>query len=91
MIDRVVEHEATLVVPSPRTDYDAYGHFASFLRHAPESQIDSFWLAIGRAVAEQMTDEPIWLSTAGGGVAWLHVRVDATPKYYGFGPYRNAA
>ena len=83
--------DAVLIVSSPRTDYDAYGHFASFLRHAPESQTHSLWLTIGRVVAEQMADEPLWLSTAGGGVACLHVRVDSTPKYYGFVPYRNAA
>lgn len=85
-----ISGDALLIVPSPRTDYDAYGHFASFLRHAPESQTDSLWLTIGKSVAEQMTDEPLWLSTAGGGVAWLHVRVDSTPKYYAFRPYRSA-
>ncbi|MGI9175867.1 MAG: DUF6940 family protein [Rhodothermales bacterium] len=24
----------------------------------------------------------MWLSTAGGGVSWLHVRLDSRPKYY---------
>jgi len=31
---------------------------------------------------------PTWLSTAGGGVAWLHVRLDTRPKYYRYNPYR---
>jgi hypothetical protein len=34
--------------------------------------------------------KPVWLSTAGGGVSWLHVRLDDQPKYYGFEPYRHA-
>jgi hypothetical protein len=31
---------------------------------------------------------PEWLSTAGAGVSWLHVRLDDRPKYYGYAPYR---
>jgi len=54
--------------------------------------------ALGRtteaeSVAEAMTRrigvKPVWLSTAGAGVSWLHVRLDDRPKYYGFGPYRR--
>ena len=82
--------DATLIVPSPRTNGNAYGHFAAFLRNAPELQIDALWQTIGEVVLANVSDRPLWLSTAGGGVAWLHVRLDSTPKYYGFAPYRNA-
>jgi hypothetical protein len=81
--------DAMLIVPSPRTSEDAYGHFASFLRKAPVSQIDALWQKIGDVVLGMVSDRPLWLSTAGGGVAWLHVRIDSTPKYYGYSPYRN--
>jgi Family of unknown function (DUF6940) len=30
-----------------------------------------------------------FFSTAGAGVAWLHVRLDDRPKYYGYPPYRR--
>lgn len=33
---------------------------------------------------------PVWLSTAGAGVAWLHVRLDDRPKYYSYRPYTLA-
>ena len=33
---------------------------------------------------------PVWLSTAGAGVSWLHVRLGDRPKYYGHAPYRQA-
>lgn len=82
--------DATLIVPSPRTTEDAYGHFASFLRKAPVLQIDTLWQKIGDVVVGAISDRPLWLSTAGGGVAWLHVRLDSSPKYYGYAPYRNA-
>ncbi len=82
--------DAMLIVPSPRGDNQAYGHLAAFIRHAPESQVDALWRMIGTTVAKQVSAAPLWLSTAGGGVAWLHVRLDSQPKYYGFMPYRNA-
>ncbi|MEZ6096498.1 MAG: hypothetical protein R3C03_20095 [Pirellulaceae bacterium] len=81
--------DATLVVPSPRTDDIAYGHLAAFLRRGPSSQIDSLWRVVGKEVETRIGPDPLWLSTAGGGVAWLHVRLDRRPKYYGHGPYRN--
>lgn len=82
--------DALLVVPSPRTGNDAYGHLAAFLRHAPHQQLDEFWPVVSTAVKSRLGDHPLWLSTAGGGVAWLHVRLDSRPKYYGYSPYKTA-
>ncbi len=81
--------DATLVVPSPRTDTDAYGHLASFVRLAPESQVSALWIVVADAVKKLVGENPLWLSTAGGGVAWLHVRLDTQPKYYGYSPYKQ--
>ena len=85
-----IRGDATLVVPSPRTDNTAYGHLAAFIRNAPKPQINAFWRVIAETVTNQLDDNPIWLSTAGGGVAWLHVRLDSRPKYYGFSQYKTA-
>lgn len=82
--------DATLIVPSPRIDVDVYGHLAAFIRNAPSSQIDAFWCVISTTVKSMVGDTPLWLSTAGGGVAWLHVRLDSYPKYYGYSPYRQS-
>ena len=81
--------DATLVVPSPRTDVSAYGHLAAFIRHAPKKQIDAFWRIVSNTVKSTIGNTPLWLSTAGGGVAWLHVRLDSRPKYYGYAPYKT--
>lgn len=85
-----ISGDATLVFPSPRTDDSAYGHMAAFIRRAPDSQSDAFWRVIASTVWNRLNDKPIWLNTAGGGVAWLHVRLDTRPKYYGFPPYEIA-
>ena len=74
---------------SPRTNEDAYGHFAFFLRKVPALQIEALWQIIASRVLEMVSDRPIWLSTAGGGVAWLHIQIDSPPKYYGDAPYRS--
>ena len=82
--------DATLVVPSPRASDKAYGHLAAFIRGAPKSQVDSIWRIIGTQVQSMLGSKPIWVSTAGGGVAWLHVRLDSRPKYYAHTPYKTA-
>lgn len=82
--------DATLVVPSPRTTIEAYGHLAAFIRGAPKPQVDAFWRIVSISVKSRIDRIPLWLSTAGGGVAWLHVRIDSRPKYYGYTPYKAA-
>jgi hypothetical protein len=81
--------DAVLVVPCPRDDADAYAHLARFLRRAPSEQRHALWMEVARAMVERLDDRPVWLSTAGGGVAWLHVRLDDRPKYYLHAPYRQ--
>jgi hypothetical protein len=82
--------DAVLVVPCPAASPSAYGHLAAFVREAPEPQRQALWQAVGAAMARRMGTRPVWLSTAGAGVSWLHVRLDDRPKYYGFGPYRQS-
>ncbi|MCA9099621.1 MAG: hypothetical protein KDA63_00630 [Planctomycetales bacterium] len=81
--------DAVLVVPCPLTDANIYGHLGSFVRSAPETQIQSLWRTVAHAMNERVSDRPVWLSTAGGGVAWLHVRLDDRPKYYSYTRYRQ--
>lgn len=81
--------DARLIVPSPRTDISAYGHLAAFVRNGPPQQLGEFWRVVGQEVQNQISGGPLWLSTAGGGVAWLHVRLDSSPKYYGYSPFKK--
>jgi hypothetical protein len=81
--------DATLVVPTPQADDSAYGHLAAFVRQAPEEQSQALWQEVGLAMERRVGDKPVWLSTAGMGVAWLHVRLDSRPKYYGHLPYKQ--
>jgi hypothetical protein len=49
------------------------------------------WRNVGETMQQRITDRPVWLNTAGGGVSWLHVRLDSWPKYYRFRPYTEFA
>jgi len=81
--------DAILIVPRANTVPSAYVHLAAFVREAPEPQRHALWQQVGSAMSRRVGAKPVWLSTAGGGVAWLHVRLDDRPKYYGFEPYRQ--
>lgn len=83
--------DALLVAPLPVGVAPAYSHLASFLRSAPRSQRHALWQVVGAAVKHHVSDSPLWVSTAGLGVSWLHIRLDRRPKYYRFGGYRSAA
>lgn len=80
--------DALLVVPCPVVTDSIYGHLASFVREAPSSQVDELWQSVGVAMQSRVGNSPVWLSTAGMGVAWLHVRLDSEPKYYHHQPYK---
>ena len=82
--------DAWLVVPRPLADATVYAHLASFVRGAPRTQQRALWREVARAMQQRLGEQPVWLSTAGGGVAWLHLRLDSRPKYYMHAPYRSA-
>jgi hypothetical protein len=83
--------DALMIVPCPSADNTAYTHLAAFVRQAPPAQQQALWQTVGETLADRISAKPAWLSTAGAGVAWLHVRLDDRPKYYGYAPYRQAA
>jgi hypothetical protein len=81
--------DAVMVVPCPIVAPATYAHLAAFLRGAPDSQRQALWQSVGEAMAQRVGARPVWLSTAGDGVSWLHVRLDDRPKYYHHAPYRR--
>lgn len=83
--------DAMLVVPCPRTPVSAYAHLHDFTHQAPIDQQHEFWKQTGDAIQNCLAAEPIWVSTSGLGVFWLHVRLDSAPKYYTHNLYRNSS
>jgi hypothetical protein len=81
--------DAQLVVPAPVAELRCYTHLAVFLRKAPASQSSALWQVTAKAVLQRVSDSSLWLSTAGLGVSWLHLRLDSRPKYYRYVPYKT--
>ncbi len=83
--------DAWLVAPRPLPEAGDYPHLAAFLRAAPARQKAAIWRRTGEAVTRLLSERPLWISTSGLGVAWLHLRLDTRPKYYVHAPYRSFA
>ena len=83
--------DAWLVVPAPRGPMTAYASVAPFVRMAPREQVDILFRRVGFAVETWWANgaRPLWVSTSGLGVRWLHVRLDSRPKYFTHAPYRS--
>lgn len=82
--------DAELLAPTPVSEHTDYAHIGAFSRTAPGEQQHALWQAVGDAMRARVGTDPVWLSTSGLGVAWLHVRLDDRPKYYEHAPYRAA-
>ena len=94
--------DALLVAPKPLLHgggdgTSVYGHCASFVRKAPREQIVGMWRLVAKTLVQRLEEhntnyhpqQPVWLSTAGTGVAWLHFRFDDRPKYYLYQPFAD--
>ena len=80
-----------MIVPVPPTEGAQYGHLASFLANAPSEEIAALWRVTSEEIQANLDEKPKWLSTAGLGVSWLHIRIDTRPKYYRHNAYRESS
>jgi hypothetical protein len=83
--------DALLVAPCPEGQPESYTHIAVFHRRGSRAQVTALWAAVATGLEARLGHVPAWLSTAGLGVHWLHVRIDSRPKYYRHRPYADPA
>jgi hypothetical protein len=79
---------ARLIAPAISGKPRQYAHISGFVRNAPEAQLLYFWQLVGSEFKNAINEDYRWLSTAGFGVSWLHVRIDTRPKYYRYKAYK---
>ena len=79
--------DALLIAPRPRSAASDYRHLLHFLRLAPDADADALWQRIALELPTRIAKRTVWLSTAGLGVNWLHIRFDRRPKYFQHRPY----
>ena len=82
--------DALLVAPCPGVQGTNFAHLARFVATASDEQSSALWQCVGESIERRLNVRPTWLSTAGLGISWLHVRLDTRPKYYRHAPYRSA-
>lgn len=83
--------DAVLIVPG-RSGAN-HSHMASFVRTASETELHMFWKAVGAAVSQAVASAngaPLWVSSHGLAVLWLHVRIEHAPKYISYSAYKRA-
>jgi hypothetical protein len=93
---------AATTLTSPSNDsyegqFATYSHLAAFCRGASPAQVQAVLRMAVTAYAQRLSDNnnkknspsssPVWFSTSGLGVAWLHFRLDSRPKYYTYRPF----
>jgi hypothetical protein len=90
--------DARLVAPNhdpPGEDPASFSHFAAYVRGADDDRVAELWEMVATEflsrVAKKGKRDKTWLSTSGLGVAWLHVRIDDTPKYYQYREFARGA
>jgi hypothetical protein len=83
--------DALLIVPRMIAAAESYGHIAAFVRGAPREQQHALLNCLAQEIEKRLAASPnrFWISTAGLGVPWVHVRLDRGPKYYQYRPYRS--
>ena len=80
--------KSELIIPNLKSNENVYSHLAHFVRKAPTQQVHDLFKTVASKVQESINSENIWVSTAGAGVDWLHVRIDKKPKYYRYKKYK---
>lgn len=77
-----------MVTPCQNGPAEEYAHLGSFLRSAPLEQVRNLWQTLGRTVEKTLSaqgrseSEPLWVSTNGIGMPWVHLRLDMSPRYF---------
>ena len=78
-----------LIIPNKVSTHDIHSHIGNFVRKGQISQIHELFKVVGNTVLNSIDSSNIWVSTAGGGVDWLHIRIDQSPKYYRYKKYKQ--
>ncbi|MEM6768430.1 MAG: hypothetical protein AAF655_26060 [Bacteroidota bacterium] len=82
--------DAPLIAPVNHKEKETYKHLGAFLEKADTNQVLELFKAISETCLKELAKgKQIWLNTEGTGVIWLHVRLDARPKFYKTAEYRD--
>lgn len=86
--------KSVLISPCYNHNYNIniYNNIATFMRTSNlKQQFLLFSTVFSQYILQLKNNQNklLWLSTHGKGVAWLHVRIDDSPKYISFSSYKK--
>ena len=87
--------DATLLAPIPEESLDSltkYAHLALYMRRSSLEEVKELFSVVAKTILKKLkkqTSVPVWLSTSGTGIFWLHIRLDSRPKYYTYSRYTD--
>ena len=67
-----IGRNAQLVVPTPQSESTNYIHIGHFFKADLSTQQSLFLQKVGEQMSAHINPNPLWLSTSGLGVYWLH-------------------
>ena len=73
--------DTRLIVPVPLQGH-TYTTLKEFIDTAPRSQRIAFWKKAAKEIKKLVKVSPLWVSTHGLGVPFLHLRISDSPKYF---------
>jgi len=75
--------DTLLVIPMPQNGKN-YATLKDFCDNASKTQQIIFWQEVSKLIKKKIIEnkKPIWVSTHGLGVPYMHVRISNSPKYY---------
>ena len=83
--------DAMLLAPVPQATNGDDAHLACYFRRRTPQQTREMWRRLAQAIRDRRRQHPLplWVSTSGLGVTWLHLRLDSRPKYYTYAPFKS--
>jgi hypothetical protein len=72
----------------PINDYIHIGTFMRSQNYVQKKNLIKTMFELYLKELSAQHNKKLWLSTHGKGVAWLHIRIDKTPKYISWNPYK---
>ena len=80
--------DTKLISIASKNNNDMFCHIMQFMKNAPSEYKHNLLIKIGCEMLKYSNStSPIYLSTHGHGVSWLHIRICNRPKYYTYKEY----
>jgi hypothetical protein len=84
-----LKENSTYIIPNKIHKHkNVYMNWNSFMKRAPDEQIDELLKTLGNVVLESINDDNIWVSVSTTSIGYFYFRIDRKPIYYNHKAYK---